>query len=233
MAYSARLNELAMVFGKDKDTLSIIFNSMLDKLMQKFGSGLYFDQNQFCKENLQIFSEAIHTHNGTFHKTTRPGDFQQIVFMHMFVYRHHGLRYQAVVTPDGITSSFYGPIVGRHHDLFVYKKSRLEDRMQEMFDFRGQSGSCYCLYGDRAYTNSQHIKCPFSWFTQDTYQRFVNDRMSKVHVVVENEFAHVANLFAFVKYPQSQQMFLSPVGTYYIVVASPILEEYVIGLLRN
>ncbi|KAL0075606.1 hypothetical protein F4703DRAFT_1934355 [Phycomyces blakesleeanus] len=65
MVYPARLNELAMVFGKDKD--------------------------------------------GTFHKTARPEGFQQIVFSGH--HRHYGLRYQAVMTLDGITSSFYGPTV--------------------------------------------------------------------------------------------------------------------------
>ncbi|OAD79399.1 hypothetical protein PHYBLDRAFT_139430 [Phycomyces blakesleeanus NRRL 1555(-)] len=94
--------------------------------------------------------------NSTFNKIARPIVGQDVVYNEH--YRGHGIKYQAVVTPDGITSSIMGSETGDRHDTHLYLESGLEEKMRQTFDFRDiNNGPCYFLYGDPAYTASDFM----------------------------------------------------------------------------
>ncbi|RCH78538.1 hypothetical protein CU098_001189, partial [Rhizopus stolonifer] len=78
--------------------------------------------------------------------------------------RGHGFKFQAIVTPDGIISSLYGPVTGNRHDAQIYIQSMMEERLRPLFDLRHQRvGGChYHIYGDVAYANSPVVQRPFS-----------------------------------------------------------------------
>ena len=61
--------------------------------------------------------------------------------------RHHGLRYQAVTTPDGIVVHMYGPVIGRRHDSTMLDLSGLLQHV------KGTG-----LWFSRASARLQHLK---------------------------------------------------------------------------
>ncbi|ETV64587.1 hypothetical protein H257_18550 [Aphanomyces astaci] len=59
--------------------------------------------------------------------------------------RRHAIKFQTVVTPDGIISHVFGPIEGRRHDLTMLRRSSLENFIASDIRFAG-----YVIYGDPA-----------------------------------------------------------------------------------
>ncbi|OAD78689.1 hypothetical protein PHYBLDRAFT_163782 [Phycomyces blakesleeanus NRRL 1555(-)] len=210
MVFPARSADLSLLFGKAKSTLSDIFHEMIEKIYFKFYSALRFDYCQFRESNLIRFSRAIRERSpamncvgfidGTFNKMARSIVDQDGVYNGHS--RGHGLKYQAVVTPDGITSSIMGPDSGRNHDVRLYHEGQLDGMMGEAFDFSSINGPCYYLYGDSAYTESDHMMIPYKRQTADEQEIAINKSMSDVRISVEHEFAHVGNLWGFLKYSQ-------------------------------
>ncbi|OAD74394.1 hypothetical protein PHYBLDRAFT_67678 [Phycomyces blakesleeanus NRRL 1555(-)] len=235
MVFLAHLVDLSLLFGKGKSILSVIFNEMIEKIYIKFYPALKFDYCQFRESNLMCFSRAIRERSlamycvgfidGTFNKIARPIVDQEGAYNGH--YQGHGLKYQAVVTPDGITSSIMGPDSGRNHDVHMYRKSQLDAMMCIAFNFTNINGPCYYLYGNPAYTASDHMMIPFRRNkyctviyldeTADEQELAINKSMSAVQISVEHKFAHVRSLWAFLKYSQTQRSGQSPVGLYYIV----------------
>ncbi|OAD76931.1 hypothetical protein PHYBLDRAFT_142439 [Phycomyces blakesleeanus NRRL 1555(-)] len=235
MVFPACLVDLSLLFGKGKSTFSVIFNEMIEKIYIKFSSALKFDYCQFQESNLMRFSQAIRERSlamycvgfidGTFNKIARPIVDQKGAYNDH--YRGHGLKYQAVVTPNGITSSIMGSDTGRNHGVHMYCKSQLDAMMCVAFDFTSINGPCYYLHGDLAYTTSDHMMIPFRRHkyctviyldeTADEQELAINKSMSAVRISVEHKFAYVGSLWAFLKYSQTQRSGQSPVGLYYIV----------------
>ncbi|OAD73982.1 hypothetical protein PHYBLDRAFT_145446 [Phycomyces blakesleeanus NRRL 1555(-)] len=216
MTYHARLKDLSIVFGRSESTISEVFNGMINKLVQKFGPALLFDYRQFRKENLVCFSQAIRRAGApvehcvgfidcTFIRTARPRKFQQSVYSGH--YRGHGLRYQAVVTPD-------------------------EDIMKETFDIRGEGGPCYHLYGDKAYASSLYMMRPFKRYSPNPDHKDVNTAMPSLqriflrpagsYYLVATFLKNLHNCFN--RRNQTSKRF---------GVAPPTPTEYIDGLLGN
>ncbi|OAD81173.1 hypothetical protein PHYBLDRAFT_161801 [Phycomyces blakesleeanus NRRL 1555(-)] len=89
-------------------------------------------------------------------------------------------------------------------------RCRIEDIMKKTFDIRGKG----CVTLDNISLLKFHT---YILDSSNPDHKDVNTAMSSVRIVVENEFAHVASLFAFIKYLQSQHIFLCPVRFYYLV----------------
>ncbi|OAD66225.1 hypothetical protein PHYBLDRAFT_152798 [Phycomyces blakesleeanus NRRL 1555(-)] len=187
MVFSACLVDLSLLFGKRKSTLSVIFNEMIEKIYIKFYPALKFDYSpaMYCVGFI----------DGTFSKIARP-------------IQGHGLKYQAVVTLNSITSFIMKPDSGRNHDVCMYHKSQLDVMLCVAFDFTNINSPCYYLYGDLTYTVSDHIMIPFRRQMADEQELAINKK---------HKFAHVGSLWAFLKYSQTQRSGQSPVGLYYIV----------------
>ncbi|OAD78861.1 hypothetical protein PHYBLDRAFT_140912 [Phycomyces blakesleeanus NRRL 1555(-)] len=238
MSFPCQLLDLSLLFGRNSTDISRISNHVVRLLHLKFGIAIIFDYRQFRPENLVKFSNAIRAlgvpveHcvrflNGTFKETAKLTKEQKT--------KVHGFNYQAVVTPDVITSFFYGPVAGRRHYMTVFYESGIEMHMCKVFDFRSIGGPCYHLYADRGYTSSEFVMRPFA--------------------EIEKEFGHVGNLFAYVNYAQTQRILQGNVSSYYIVatlfknlhvcynhgnqtsmrfkVSSPTPMEYIAGLLNH
>ncbi|OAD80322.1 hypothetical protein PHYBLDRAFT_137878 [Phycomyces blakesleeanus NRRL 1555(-)] len=191
------LVDLSLLFGKEKSTLSVIFNEMIEKIYIKFYSVLKFDYCQFRESNLLRFSQAIRERSpamhcvgfidGTFNKIARLIVDQEGAYNSH--YQGHGLKYQTVVIPDGITSSIMRLDSSRNHDMCMYCKSQLDVMMCIAFDFTSINGPCYYLYGDPAYTTSDHMMIPFRRQTADEQELAINKSMSAVQISIEHKFA--------------------------------------------
>ncbi|DBA01403.1 TPA: hypothetical protein N0F65_007300 [Lagenidium giganteum] len=102
--------------------------------------------------------------------------------------RKHGLKFQSVVTPNGIIAHLFGPIPASRHDAFMLSRSNL---LREARSVLAADEKHFVFYGDPAYGKQDHILCPFKGASLSTEQELFNAQMSSVRVCVEWEFGRL------------------------------------------
>ena len=264
LAFPCRLFDMVSKFGMSKSNIGTVISRISDLLYKKFKWGLQFDERQFSRENCERFSKAIadkgayYEHivgfiDGTMQQICRPKDSeQQRVFYNGW--KHiHCLKYQAINTPDGITSSLFGPYGGSSNDRGMLNESQLMRRLSAHFE-TASPDKWFAIYGDEAYWFSKHIIPPNRKpFTSD-HEKKTNESMSKVRVSIEMEFGKVSQYFAGCKWKYGNRLnqtkpalkyTLSTVfknfhtclngstATKMFALSPPTLEEYISGLMRE
>jgi hypothetical protein len=195
-------------------------------LQNRFENFMFWDPKRLTIEALQRYAAHIDAAgggdliwgyiDGTIRKICRPTRNQRIYYSgHKHI---HGYRFQAVVTPDGLFSSVYGPVVGSHGDWYIFQESQLEATITEVIQAAG-SRKLY-IYGDPAYTGSKvtmgsYRKPRGGQLTQQ--QRQFNTNMSRRRISVEHGFGHVQRHWLQSSYHLNQRIGHTPVGTYYLV----------------
>ena len=127
------------------------------------------------------------------------------------------MKFQGVVTPDGLFVDLWGPVVGTRHDNYILAQSGL---MQKLSMLNSPSGQPYYLYGDPAYGLSNHLVCPFSAASVGPLTPEMadfNKRMSACRVTVEWGLKEITSKWAFVNMKPQQKVLLSNVGKQYRV----------------
>lgn len=149
--------------------ISSIIKAIVLELFNTWRGRALFDERVFTDPaRLDQFNQAITgagcpvPHcigflDGTTFHIARPGgdNFAQAVFYSGHK-RYHCLRWQGVITPDGMVVSFYGPCPGASNDRGLLNLSNLD---RHLYDCFGQHPSYpglakYCLYGDAGYTGA-------------------------------------------------------------------------------
>ncbi|CAC5404316.1 unnamed protein product [Mytilus coruscus] len=121
LAYPSRLEDLEYIFGRSKTELSLIINEVLDyihdnhcHLLSDFNMSAVFDRDGPLDSCWGFI-------DGTVRPICRPQENQRLVFNgHK---RSHALKFQSIVTPNGIISNLFGPIEGRRHDAGMLRES--------------------------------------------------------------------------------------------------------------
>ena len=67
--------------------------------------------------------------DGTLVNICRPGEFQRLLFNGYK--RVHAVKFQSVVTPNGLIANLFGPIKGRKHDAAMLRESNLLDGLRQ------------------------------------------------------------------------------------------------------
>ncbi|CAB1104801.1 unnamed protein product [Ectocarpus sp. CCAP 1310/34] len=226
LAFPCRLKDMRLVFGLSESCISETFNWMLHFLDFKWGWLLSLDVERL-KPRLVEFAEAIYnadcplTHcwgfiDGTVRGIARPVRFQRWYYNgHK---RKHAIKFQGVITPDGLFVDMWGPVLGTRHDSYLLAQSGLMQKLATHFN--SPSGHPYCLYGDPAYGLSDHLACPFSASSHGPLTPDMadfNQRMSHCRVAVEWGFKEMTSKWTFVDMKPQQKYLLSPVGKQYRV----------------
>ncbi|XP_038069925.1 uncharacterized protein LOC119739165 isoform X1 [Patiria miniata] len=140
-------------------------------------------------------------------------------FSHDQVYnghkRTHALKYQSVVTTNGLIANMFGQMEGRRHDSALLTESNLMEDLQMLPDH--SSGDTFRLNGDTAYPLRLQLQGPFKGANLTEDQRLFNKKMSSVRECVEWAFGKVVSLFAFVDFKKNQKLYLQSVGKTYKV----------------
>ena len=126
---------------------------------------LYLDNPEIFHWRMPYYAERVHNKcgltesvwgliDGKLHKTCCPSYFQNLMYSgHK---RCHGIKFQSIVTPDGLFAFMYGPMNGNWYDSFLLSTSGLLDKLQAfMLDLPGTVA--FSLYGDPAYPQSIYI----------------------------------------------------------------------------
>jgi hypothetical protein len=209
--------------------------SKLSSIVLAFTSALYEVANQYLS-NPHIFSQrwafladlvrvksngAVHGVwgfiDGTLRRTCKPSRFQRLAYSgHK---RCHGIKFQSVVTPDGLIAMMYGPVPGSRHDSFMLGESNLVQQLREVVPLNNQGIPAYQLYGDPAYPQSGVLFGGFRNARPGTIEATWNTEMSKVRESVEWLFKEIITQWSFLDFKQSMKFFKSPIAKYYIIGA--------------
>ncbi|XP_069109973.1 uncharacterized protein [Argopecten irradians] len=225
LSYPCRLEDLRPLFGRSAAELSYIFNEVLDYVHNVHGHLLEnLNRPWLSIQNLEQFAASIQRRDGPLHNCwgfidgtvrpiCRPQKQQKLVFNgHK---RVHSLKFQSIVTPNGIVAHLFGPMEGRRHDAALFRESSVEMQMRRHMTTR--QGNTFVVYGDPAYPLTPHIITPYRNGVLSANQMLFNKKMSAVRICVEWNFGKVLSLFAFLDYKKNQKLYLQPVGKYYKV----------------
>jgi hypothetical protein len=97
-----------------------------------------------------VLSRCVGFVDGTNRECCQPRFNQSAYYSGHKVY--HSFKFQSVVTPDGLISHLFGPVVGLRHDQYVYSISGVEQIMDSgLF-------SSLCSYVDQgSYVTNGHL----------------------------------------------------------------------------
>ena len=129
--------------------------------------------------------------------------------------RVHGIKFQSVVTPNGLIANLSRPFEGKRHDSVMLHESDLLNELRQVAFYNGQP---LCLYGDPAYPLGVHLQAPYR--NKLTSQiTLYNKAMSEVRVSGELLFGNICNYFEFIDFKKQMKVHLSAVGKMYFACA--------------
>ncbi|OAD66016.1 hypothetical protein PHYBLDRAFT_152822 [Phycomyces blakesleeanus NRRL 1555(-)] len=103
--------------------------------------------------------------DGTMHEISKPSQGNKVQKAFNNGCKHlHALKYQSIVTPDGITSNFLGP----------YVDSRHEARVEEYLDIVPDAELPFALYGDPDYMISKCLYSPFEGVSLSVFNNMIH-----------------------------------------------------------
>lgn len=207
-----------LFWGMSETLICEVFNLTIEAIHDRWGHLVEELQVDAILGKIDLFCDAVRAKgapldrcwgfiDGTIRKISRPDRWQRIYYNGWK--RVHGLKYQAIDTPDGIIRQLWGPMLGRRHDVTLLGLSGLMDTLQTWFN--DEEGEPYYIYGDPAYPMSPWMLSPYKGVLTDAQQEF-NKSMSSVRTTVEWGFGRVVALWPYVDYKKKQQVGLSACG---------------------
>lgn len=197
LAFPCRWLDLQELFGRSAGWLSTVFTYVVQHLNDTFCWLLNWHPYLRSYRRLHHFANAIEKRcwgriwgfiDGHFQAFARPGMNQRWFYSgHAKV---HGLKYQAIITPDGMIYSLYGPYEGKKNDWSIWIESGAIPRLRRMITTPRES---LYLFGNPAYHCSFGVCAPFMTSTAGSgnltanEQRF-NTKLSSVRISVEYAF---------------------------------------------
>jgi nuclease HARBI1 len=129
--------------------------------------------------------------------------------------KDHGMKWQAIVTPDGLISSLHGPYPGPTNDWTIVHNSKVLDKCRTVY---GNRQRLY-IYGDLAYVSAFGIMGPYQHpggrHALPHNEHEFNVALSLVRILVEHAFGHVIQQWGFIAFSKGMSEGLSAVATYF------------------
>ncbi|XP_066910729.1 uncharacterized protein [Clytia hemisphaerica] len=226
-AYPIRYGDMIPLFGRPVPEFSMISYEVLNHIYDNFNGLLTgFGHPWMSPASLENYAQVVHDKggaldfcwgfvDGTVRPICRPGRNQRILYNgHK---RVHSIKFQSVVTPNGLIANLFGPVEGKRHDSAMLAQSGLLNQLQQ--HSHKPNGDILCIYGDPAYPLRPHLQAPFRAPGLTPDQTQFNKSMSKVRVTVEWLFKEIINYFKFMDFKKNLKVRLSAVGKMYIVCA--------------
>ncbi|KAE8253008.1 hypothetical protein A4X06_0g1770 [Tilletia controversa] len=120
--------------------------------------------------------------------------------------RHHGHKYQVVITPDGMMWIF-GPVAARRNDSFVLQDTEGSELHQWLDEHsRDENGKDLLIFGDKGYAAHGHLVVPHKELFLTPAQDQFNLRLSRVRIAVEWAIGGVTTFFPRLDVKRAQRM---------------------------
>lgn len=128
--------------------------------------------------------------------------------------RKHALKFQAVMSPDGMLLHACGTKVGVRHDWRMFVESGLEQDLPEVIFIDGIK---YGVYGDSGYAPRPYLEVPASGSNLSHALKVFNNAMSSVRITVEWYFKSLNIYWTSVDFKRKMRIGIGPVGLVYYV----------------
>ena len=207
-SYPCRYSDMIPTFARPVPQLSMVTNLVMNHVHHNFHHLLEnFNQPWLSNNHLQSFADAVFQKgaplpncwgfvDGTVRPICRPSREQRVLYNgHK---RVHSIKFQFVVTPNGLIANLSGPYEGRKHDAGMLRDSGLLPLLQQ--HAHGNNGNPLCIYGDMAYPLRIHLQTPFRGPQLNQNEKLYNKAMSQVRTAVEWVFGDIVNYFAFLDF---------------------------------
>jgi nuclease HARBI1 len=214
LAKASTLEDLSSIFGYESTQLSRAFQWFINHILINFSYLIDRSVDQWVdwfpqfahvvEEKMNSFGVFFnqHQHNGvacfidtTFCKTCRPSGPKIVQQAFYSRKKGHGIKFQAILFPNGIIGEIYGPISGRRNDRLIVRKSTINKRLSQC-----QAGRPihYVCYGDGLYIVKSHIRRRHVGANLSQQQRLQNRTMSRLRIAIEWVFGKMKRLWRIV-----------------------------------
>lgn len=220
LAYPTRLSEMAITFGRSRSAISQIINSFIKLLYRTLRPLVEFHGEFFPLEKMQEWAAAIARRrsplkhcigfmNGTFREVCRPIRNQEALYSGE--HKAHGLRFQAITTPDGLQRVVLGPFAGRMNDNMMVAESQIMEKLM-MHQKHLNLTEYFVLYSDSGYAPAPLLVPPYPKRDMTESQKAFNQAMSSCRIAVEWGFGTVTGLYSANDMRRQNKVLLSPCG---------------------
>ena len=144
-SYPCRFSDIIPRFGRSFLELCVKSDWLLNYVFDHHNWRLRTLNEPWLSPNfLEQYCQTIHDSgaslqncwgfvDGTLVNISRPGEFQRLLFNGYK--RVHAVKFQSVVTPNGLITNLFGPIKGRKHDAAMLRESNLLDGLRQFWHF--------------------------------------------------------------------------------------------------
>ena len=227
MSWPRRLIEFAEVFGGNGARVMRICNALTVFLYERFRRKMEtLDRERMtddyilwlCRTQDAMHHSAPHVWgfiDATVRPCCRPVYFQEAIYNGKD--RVHAIKFQTIVSVDGIICHCNGPWSGRRHDSYIYKRT-LPHVLHELPVI--QDAACeipVAVYADPGYFLTTRVLMPFPTGRDCAMHQAFNVTMSRVRITVEWGYSRVAALWKHINFKENQKVFKSPIGAQYMV----------------
>ena len=133
--------------------------------------------------------------------------------------RVHAIKFQTIVSVDGMICHCSGPWSGRRHDSYLYNKTlpHVLGQLPVIWSDDRTTRVPVAVYADPGYTLSTRVLMPFPDGRTDALHAAFNRTMSKARISVEWGYARVMELWPHLDFHRNLRVFKSPIGAQYFV----------------
>lgn len=197
------LFDMKELFGRGEGAISAVINEVMKWVVDRYKIVLNWDCHRLVPRLLQQFADAVFEEvrdiapgmndvigfiDGTLQVCARPKGSKEQEVLFSGHKRRHGLKFQAITTPDGVIVHLGGPVAGRRHDMTIYGQCRTAALLR-------QHAPGFRVYGDKGYRNSAPLCAPEKGADLPADLQRQNAALGQLRVSVEWSFGQVKNLW--------------------------------------
>ena len=223
LSYPARLDRMAEEFKMSKSAISRVITAFIRHVTMSWDRLLYWDHHRLTSSKLEQLAKICAVENGylctrvfgfidgTTHRICRPSRFQRSMYNG---HKHeHCVKYQGVVTPDGIIIHIGDSFEGNTHDHEIYCRSGLEDVLR--VHAKDTYGENLALFGDAAYQTSGHMLKAIGGADLAAADVQFNKAMNAQRTSAEHAFGKVTAIFSALSFSRTQKILATCVSDQY------------------
>ena len=212
-AWPTRLGSMVRMFGSSVARMSRIIGQFRRTLFNLFCPALAAPR-VLPLATLEEFAAAIKVKSGCFNvvgfidgtvrPVCKPTHLQAACYNGKD--RVHALKYQALVTPDGILHQLCGPWPGSRHDMHLLHKSELMAYVRSLPRPAPGNGDMYAVYADCGYAAAPGIQTPYFDAALNAVHEAWNQAMATSRISVEWAFGDIVCYWASTDFRRMQQL---------------------------
>lgn len=219
-------------FGGTKQRCGRIVNHVAVFLYLRFSAKMSsLDRERYNDDYILRLCEAGFQKNGvmeniwgfidaTIRPCARPVRFQKVVYNGKN--KVHSIKFQTVVTWDGMIAHVAGPWPGARHDSGIFNESSLPQVLSSLpfiSHDRLHRPLAVALYADEGYALSNRVFIPYPDGRVDALHQAFNQKMSQSRITVEWGYHTILRSWAALDFKRNLKLFKSPIAAYYVVAA--------------